>query len=122
MAAVKRASFRTYWVWPWLFSRVPMLRFPKAVYRYEIDSKARNRGAELYVPPNKVETAGPDKLMMRAATGTTRSEAYLIEYWKTFLRVSLSLWGSSLENAGNRMVVMGVAKNPMRTTKFTATP
>ncbi len=76
----------------------------------------------LYVDPKSVDTAGSDRLMTRAATGTTRMEAYFMENWKTFLSVSWSFLASSLENAGKSMVVMGVAKKVMRTTKFEATP
>ena len=59
---------------------------------------------------------------MRAATGTTRRAAYFTENWKTFLRGCLSLSGLSLLKAGNIMVIIGLAKKPMRTTKLTATP
>ena len=69
-----------------------------------------------------VETAGAERHMMRAATGTTSRAAYLTEYWKAFWRVSLSFWASSLEKAGKRMVVIGVAKKVMSMTKFWATP
>jgi len=33
MAKVIMLSFRLNLVWPWLFMRLPMLRFPRAVYR-----------------------------------------------------------------------------------------
>lgn len=43
------------------------------------------------------------------------------ENWKTFLKVSVSFCGSSLEKAGNSMVVIGVAKKVINTAKFVAT-
>ena len=90
MHPVNADSFKMYRVWPWLFMRLPKLKFPKAVYTYERASKARNSGAALYVVPNNVETAGSAKHATNAATGTTSNDAYLTENWKTFLMVSLS--------------------------------
>lgn len=59
--------------------------------------------------------------MIAVAAGTTRRAAYFIENWKTFLSVSFSFCGSSLEKAGNNMVVIGAAKNVIKTAKFVAT-
>ena len=87
-----------------------------------IASNAKNSGAVEYVFPNSVETAGSARHITSAATGTTRSDAYLTENWKTFSRVSLSFCGLSLLNAGNSIVVIGVAKNAIRTTKVVAIP
>ena len=58
---------------------------------------------------------------MAVAAGTTRRAAYFIENWKTFVSVSFSLCGSSLEKAGNSIVVIGVAKKVIKTAKFVAT-
>lgn len=57
---------------------------------------------------------------MRAAAGTTRRAAYFTENWKTFLSVSFSFCGFSLENAGNSTVAIGVEKKVIRTAKFMA--
>ena len=84
-------------------------------------SNARNNGAAVYSTPKSVEIAGCERTMTTAAAGTTRSAAYFTENWKTFLRVSRSFSGSSLEKAGNSMVVMGEAKKVIRTAKFMAT-
>ena len=65
--------------------------------------------------------AGWERAMMAVAAGTTRSAAYFTENWKTFLSVSFSFCGSSLEKAGNSMVVIGVAKKVINTAKFVAT-
>ena len=68
-----------------------------------------------------MEIAGWDRAMMAVAAGTTRRAAYVTENWKTFLSVSLSFCGLSLEKAGNSMVLIGVAKKVIRTAKFVAT-
>ena len=75
----------------------------------------------MYSSPKSVETAGCDRAMRAAAAGTTRRAAYFTENWKTFLSVSVSFWGLSLENAGNSTVDIGVAKKTMKIVKFVAT-
>ncbi len=84
-------------------------------------SRARNRGADVY-SGNSTEIPGCDSVITIAAAGTTRSEAYFVENAKTFLSVSRSFWLSSLEKAGKSMVVMGEAKNMIRTEKVVAIP
>ena len=89
---------------------------------YKDYADAKNSGAVSQVVPNRVETAGSDKAITRAAAGTTKSEAYLIENWKTFLSVSLSFLWLSLEKAGKSIVVIGVVKKLMRNEKLNAIP
>lgn len=84
-------------------------------------SRARNSGAAGY-SGNSIEIPGRDRVITMAAAGTTRSEAYFMENWKTFLSVSLSFCGSSLEKAGNSIVLTGVAKKVISTTKVLAMP
>ena len=59
--------------------------------------------------------------MTSAAEGTTSSAAYFTENWNTRLKVTLSFSGLSFENAGNIMIVTGVAKNVTKTAKLVAT-
>jgi hypothetical protein len=122
IVAVNSVKYRLNFVSPWLFMRLPVLRLPKAVYKYDIESSVKKSGVEAYALGKSVETAGSDKHIMIMVTGTTISEAYLTENWKMFFRVSLSFFASSLENAGNSIVITGVAKKVIRITKFPATP
>jgi len=59
--------------------------------------------------------------MTKEVTGTTIRAAYLTEYWNTFFSVSRSFVWSNFEKAGKSIVVTGVAKNVINTTKFTET-
>jgi len=68
-----------------------------------------------------VKIAGCAKTITSAVAGTTRSDAYFTENWKTFPSVSFSFCALSLEKAGKSMVVIGVAKNVINTAKFRAT-
>ena len=67
--------------------------------------------------------AGWASAIIITETGITISAAYLTEYWKTFLSTCWSwlFWKSSLEKAGSSIVVTGVAKKVISTTKFVAT-
>lgn len=67
-------------------------------------------------------TAGSESAMTMVVGGTTKSVAHLMEFWKTVCRAWLSFLWSSLENAGRSMVVIGVAKNVMRTENVVAMP
>lgn len=84
-------------------------------------SRARNRGAAENLG-NSMETPGFASAITMADTGTTRSEAYFIENWKTFLSVFWSFCGSSLLKAGKSTVLTGVAKKPIKATKVVANP
>src|SRR3990172_2091277 len=83
-------------------------------------SSDRNKGALAYLLPNNVETAGCDSAITITATGTTKRAAYLTENWYTLFNASWSFCGSSLEKAGKSIVVTGVAKKVIRTTKVEA--
>ena len=56
-----------------------------------MESSAKNRGASVYVFPNNVKIAGWASTIIMVATGTTRSEAYFTDFWKTVFSVSGSL-------------------------------
>ena len=75
----------------------------------------------MYFSPKSVATAGCDRAMTAAATGTTRSAAYFTENWKTLLNVPSSSFGFILENAGKSTVEIGVEKKAIRTAKLVAT-
>jgi hypothetical protein len=53
--------------------------------------------------------------------GITSREEYFTQLLKTILSLSLSLFESSFEKAGNSMVPMGVVKKVSRTAKLLAT-
>ena len=122
MAAEIRVRKRMKVVFPWLLMKLLALKLPNAGKKYMSASNAKNSGAEAYVCPKRDETAGSARHTTKAAIGTTRKAAYLTEYWKTFCRVPLSFCASSLLNAGKSIVVIGVAKNPIKTTKVDAIP
>ena len=107
---VTSVSFRLTSVFPWLFMRFWRLRLPKAEYKWLTAHKVRNSGAWVYFSPKSVKIAGCDRAMTAAAAGTTRNAAYFTENWKTFLSVSVSFCGSSLEKAGNSTVDIGVGR------------
>jgi len=84
-------------------------------------SRARNSGAAGNLG-NSMEIPGFASAITMAAAGTTSSEAYFMENWKTFLSVSWSFCGSSLLKAGKSMVLTGVAKKVISTTNVLAMP
>ena len=80
----------------------------------------RYKGVDWYFSPKIKDTPGCESTITANVAGIIRREAILMEYLKTVLIVSCSFWALIFENAGNRMVVTGVTKNPTRTVKLNA--
>lgn len=65
-------------------------------------------------------TAGWDSAITMKVAGTIRREAYLTEYWNTFLNVCGSFCALILEKAGNIRICIGVTKKVTKTAKLRA--
>ena len=90
-----------------------------------LDALAKNLKVSKYelfkmISAGKLGFKDVDIELTSMATGTTNKEPYFTEKSNTLRRVFASVFASSLEKAGNNIVLTGVAKNAIKTTNVLA--